>query len=90
MYGSYFTYKIIDFETTKLAFPWVTGQLSPGVPGVPWHPQIWADQLTLFQTEGADYAHQITIGTTGFLDLPTALFTILLQKKWKIIEISDH
>ena len=33
------------------------------------------DQLTLSQTEGADYANQITstTGTPGFSDFPTAL-----------------
>ena len=46
---------------------------SLGVPGVPWHPQILADQLTLSQPGGTDYAHLITTGTTGFSDLPTAL-----------------
>ena len=49
------------------------GLSSLGVPGVPWHTQILADQLTLFQPEGTDYAHLITIGTPGFSDLPTAL-----------------
>ena len=44
-----------------------------GVPGVPWHTQVLADQLTLFQAGGTDYAHLITTGTPGFLDLPTAL-----------------
>ena len=44
-----------------------------GVPGVPWHPQILADQLTLSQPGGADYSHHITTGTPGFSDLPTAL-----------------
>ena len=34
-----------------------SGVLSLGVPGVPpWHPQILADQLTLSQPGGADYA----------------------------------
>ena len=32
-----------------------------------------ADQLTLFQPGGTDYAHLITTGTPRFLDLPTAL-----------------
>ena len=41
--------------------------------GVPWHPQILADQLTLSQPGGAGYAHHITTGIPGFLDLPTAL-----------------
>jgi hypothetical protein len=50
-----------------------TGMSSLGVPGVPWHTQILADQLTLSQPGGADYAHHITTGTPRFLDLPTAL-----------------
>ena len=32
-----------------------------------------ADQLTLFQPGGTDYAHLITTGTPGFSDLRTAL-----------------
>ena len=32
---------------------------------VPWHHQIFADQLTLSQPEGADYAHHIITGTPG-------------------------
>ena len=51
-----------------------TGLSSLGVPAVPWHPQILADQLTLSQPGGADYAHHITTGTPGFSDLPTALY----------------
>ena len=49
------------------------GTAGLGVPGVPWHTQILADQLTLFQPEGTDYAHLNTTGTPGFSDLPTAL-----------------
>ena len=49
------------------------GVSSLGVPGVPWHNQILADKLTLFQLGGTDYAHLITTGTPGFSDLPTAL-----------------
>ena len=52
-----------------------TGPSSLGVPGVPWHTHILADQLTLFQPWGTDYAHLITTGTPGFLDFPTALLT---------------
>ena len=52
-------------------------------PGVPWHPQILADQLPLHQLGGADYAHHITYvvttGTAGFSDLPTALFCGQMQ-----------
>ena len=43
------------------------------MPGVPWHTQILADQLTLFQPGGTDYARLITTVTPGFSDLPTAL-----------------
>ena len=53
------------------------GVPSQGVPGVPWHTQIWADQLTLLKAGGTDYAHLIT-GTPGFqifqlVLLPTAM-----------------
>ena len=37
------------------------GLLEPGMP-----PQILADQLTLSQPEGADFAHHITNGTPYF------------------------
>ena len=47
--------------------------MSLGVPGVPWHTQILADQLTLFQPGGTDYAALITTGTPGFSDPPMAL-----------------
>ena len=60
-----------------------TGVSSLGVPGVPWHTQILADQLTLSQlVRGADYAHLITTGTPGFLDLPTALIYMIGSLKW--------
>jgi hypothetical protein len=36
-------------------------------------PPVLANQLTLSQPGGADYAHHITTGTPGFSDLPTAL-----------------
>ena len=36
-------------------------------------PPDLADQLTLSQLGGADYAHHINTGTPGFSDLPTAL-----------------
>ena len=39
---------------------------SLGVPGVPWHTQILADQLTLFQPGEADYAHQIIMAPPDF------------------------
>ena len=34
---------------------------------------ILADQLTLYQPRGVDYAHHINIGTPEFSDLPTTL-----------------
>ena len=37
-----------------------------GCRGVPWHPQILAEQLTLSQPEGADYAHQIILAPPDF------------------------
>ena len=48
------------------------------MPGVPWHTQILADQVTIFQPGGTDYAHLIT---PGFSDLPTAL---LVKNKSRI------
>ena len=46
-----------------------------GVPGVPWHPQILADQFTLTQPRGAggQICPPNNTGTPGFSDLPTAL-----------------
>ena len=48
----------------------------PGMPGVPGHPHILADQLTLYQPGGADYAHHITTGTPGSINLHI-IFTYL-------------
>ena len=45
-----------------------------------WHTQILADQLTLFQPGGTDYAHLITTGTPGFSDLPTAI--LIQHENW--------
>ena len=43
---------------------------------MPPSPQILADQLTLFQPGGTDYAHLIATGTPEFSDLPTALYIV--------------
>ena len=51
-----------------------SGLSSLGVPGVPWHTQILAGQLTLFKPGGTNYAHLITTGKPGFSDLTTALW----------------
>ena len=40
-----------------------------------------ADQLTLSQPEGADYAHQTTTDTLGFSDLPTAMNQTVAVKR---------
>ena len=45
-----------------------------GVPGVPWYPQILADQLTLSEPGETNYVNLITTDTPGFSDLPTALY----------------
>ena len=57
----------------------MAGPSSLSVPGVPGHTQILADQLTLFQPGGTDYANLITTGTPGFSDLTTALHS---KKIW--------
>ena len=54
--------------------------------GVPWHPQILADKLTLFQPGGTDYAHLNTTGTPGFPDLPTALLIQRISDFVKILK----
>ena len=59
--------EVLIVENTK------AGLSSLGVQRVPLHTQILADQLTLFQPGGTDYAHLITTGTPEFSDLPTAL-----------------
>ena len=53
----------------------ITGVSSLGVPGVPWHTQIWQITYPYFsQGPGRkDYAYQITIGTPRFSELPKAL-----------------
>ena len=63
------------------------GPSSLGVPGVPWHTQYVADQLTLFQPGGTDYAHLITTGIPRFSDLPTALLTEGFQLQSRNLDI---
>ena len=41
-----------------------------GVPGVTWHTQILADQLTLFQPGRPDYAHQPNLSGSLWLRQP--------------------
>ena len=70
----YWTVVIIVENVNTIYFS--AGLSSLGVPGVPWHTQILADQLILFQPRGTDYAHLITTGTPGFSDLLTDLFNL--------------
>ena len=49
--------------------------------------QILADELTLFQPKGADYAHHITTRPPGFYDLPKALLCIWPLMNWFCILI---
>ena len=76
-----------------------SGVSSLGVQEVPWHSQILADQLTLSQPGGTDYAHLITTGTPGFSDLPMALMkakfdaqsehTLTFQNEEKPLSLSN-
>ena len=65
------------------------GLLSLGVPGVPWHTQILADRLTLFQPGGTDYAHHITASLPRFenpaasLERELVCFQSLLSNHFK-------
>ena len=75
----------LDFKVTPEI---CSGLSSLGVPGVPGHTQILADQLTLFQPGGTDYAHVITTGTPGFSDLPTALMLAMKYLDTSLINIA--
>ena len=64
---------LIGGATRAVLTPSLPGVSALGVPGVPWHPQILANQLTLSQPGGTDYAHHSTMSPPGFLDLATGL-----------------
>ena len=56
------------------------------------HPQILADQLTLSQLGGTDYAYNITTGTPGFSDLPRALHKVdtnLIVSKHSLFKLTS-
>ena len=58
---------------------YVTGLSEPGVLGVPSHPQILADRLTLSLSEGQITPTPIcTTGSSEFLDPPTALVVVFV------------
>ena len=57
---------ILQRKSSEMLSKYNTGLSSLGVPGVPWHPQVLADQLTLYQPRGADYAHQIKLVSRNF------------------------
>ena len=59
-------YKLGQFRQSNMLN--TPGLSSLGVPGVPWHTQILADQLTLFQVGGTNYAHLITTVTLSHPD----------------------
>ena len=61
------------FSMYQVEVPLVPGLSSLGVPGVPRHTQILADELSLFQPLETDYAHLIATGTPGVLDPPVYL-----------------
>ena len=61
------------YQKNDCQVTFTSGPSSLGVPGVPGHTQILADQLTLYQPGGTDYAHLITTGTPRFSDLQTSL-----------------
>ena len=50
--GGFFTFLIALAQRAAYWCRYRTGLLSLGVQGVPWHTQILADQLTLFQGGG--------------------------------------
>ena len=60
----------------------MAGLSSLGVPGVPWHTQILADQLTLSQPRGTDYAHHSTACPS---DLKTYLHLCICNRKIHIL-----
>ena len=62
----------------------VAGLSSLGVPGVPWHPQISSDQLTLSQPRGADYAHQIILAPSDFQTFRQPCVDENLSSVWSI------
>ena len=73
--------KLLPLTTMVLPMALCTGLSSPGKPGVPWQPQILADQFTLSQPAGVDYTHHITTGSPGISDLPTSLSSIFQTTK---------
>ena len=71
--------------TTPLCTCSITGLSEPGVPGLPWHPRILADQLTLSQP-GADYAHHIMYYLPPRIFKPSygpALLSDIVGLTWK-------
>ena len=74
-------------HATRLGlFYFFTGASSPGVPGVPgvpWHPHILADQLTLSQRRGADYAHQIIQAPPDFQTFLRPCFISSVKQIWR-------
>lgn len=57
-------YQFSDFKANITVISRMVEQCVPGVPQL--HPQFLEDKPTLFQPEGADYAHRIATGTPNF------------------------
>ena len=78
----------------------------PGCAGCAMAHPYFADQLTLFQPGGTDYAHLNTTGIPRFSEVPTALFAVFIRtlnivchwmkneseiiKSWPIISYLNH
>ena len=72
-------YRLLYVHTLSLKY--LAGVSSLGVPGVPWHTQILADQLTLSQPGGADYAHQIILAPPDFQTIRRPCLEVALREK---------
>jgi hypothetical protein len=75
-----FVIKLILILRLALA---ISGVSSLGVPGMPWHPQILADQLTLSQPGeggGADYSHPIIHAPPDFQTFLWPCFCIVYYR----------
>ena len=73
LFVSILTWEMLDLVKVYIPIVTLQGCSKGGGRGAAAPPQILADQLTLSQPGGTDYAHLITTGTPGFSDLPTAL-----------------
>ena len=90
---------LIGGATRAVLTPSLPGVSALGVPGVPWHPQILADQLTPSQPGGTDYAHLILLAHPDFqtfrrpcapvLTHSLVWYTVLASSSCQVILLSD-